>query len=816
MAAEEQGRQRALLCMKDRVPLSGQPGKSDAGGIEELRLVVAEMAKLKAGAGAGGLTPPADAAAAAGGLTPAVGVFDDDMDPSSDAAVDMDPLVISCDDEVEADPVEQRACALAEKELGHIAIHGTSEAFKEDFMGRVFRDQKVVFFIDAPTSKLRIVSDSMKIVEGLSGVGRFAVFIPVGRRFELLAAVTSNAKRMFPKHAVFMVQCEASGTQSARVQPTYAVYLPVPGSEATTVPTSVRVNSCKAASHECLRLRCKDRHCKLRPSTPTTDAPADVQEELHQDDVEEGLEDYDMFEETEDDGNDGLQTETTGDLCGGPQRPYLVDLFPFARPIAHYVGILRDVCHAESASHLAVISRTGHPAALIAGRECGLEVFGLFNGVKPHGLAHGKVLLEWILTKSRVPQAKADVGQATKRPHGCDMSVIAAQAPPEQLVQLRDVHIDVGNWREGVNRVTDGLPTKTARLLQQELDDNQLLIQRTDAGMCLCSLRPLKEGQVICPLSALLFDSRRAVQTFFDDKENVFLADRVVCVENVHRGEDLTSVWAVLVGAGRHVRHYAGIRRAGANASIEVDCAAGARAGFLTLRVKTRNGQGIAARAAIVANFGLSFDVGEGEQVAEQQDTKRLRGALDSYFWQNIEQAEERATPGGPGGLTPGGPGGLTPGGPGGLTPGGPGGLTPGGPGGLTPGGPGGLTPGGPGGSTPGGRSADTGHAQASAVGPVVCKEEEDAVAATPATGPSDKQQEKDDNGSGDKGDAKPAVSAEVGGVVVLSADIKPAGCSLVWKPGPPASLWLLGGVASCSEHIPRTLSGNVAKCPKP
>ncbi len=79
MMRTEQGRQRAFLCLWDKVPLAEQPGKSDAGGIEELRLVVVEMGKMKAGATAavtgaaaaesGGLTP-SPTAAESGGLTP--------------------------------------------------------------------------------------------------------------------------------------------------------------------------------------------------------------------------------------------------------------------------------------------------------------------------------------------------------------------------------------------------------------------------------------------------------------------------------------------------------------------------------------------------------------------------------------------------------------------------------------------------------------------------------------------------------------------------------------------------------------------------
>jgi hypothetical protein len=257
--------------------------------------------------------------------------------------------------------------------------------------------EQVVFFVDAPTSKVKIVMDGLKTVESM-GVGKCAVFIPVGRRFDLLASVMTAAKRAFPKHSVFMIQCDAGATQSSRVVPTYAVYLPVPGPETSGVPTSVRVNSCKAKAFESLRLRCTDRACPKRPHglAPTADTPRDALEELGESDVEDcSMEQYLDFEEEPDD--DGVVMGNDEDSQASNKREYLVDLFPFGRPIAHYATILTQVCHAESAAHLAVVSRAGHPACLIAGRDCGLEVFALLHGVKPHGLAHGKELLENIM-----------------------------------------------------------------------------------------------------------------------------------------------------------------------------------------------------------------------------------------------------------------------------------------------------------------------------------------------------------------------------------------------------------------------------------
>jgi hypothetical protein len=140
MLKSEQGRQRAFLCIEQRVPLAGVPGKSDAGGIEELRLVVEELQKMKAGGAALADSPPDPAVLALPSTGPPVG----GMTPPDSGDADDDVGVV-----VEAehgDPVLDRARSMAEKELSHIVIHETLDGFKNDLKSRVFHDQKVLSF----------------------------------------------------------------------------------------------------------------------------------------------------------------------------------------------------------------------------------------------------------------------------------------------------------------------------------------------------------------------------------------------------------------------------------------------------------------------------------------------------------------------------------------------------------------------------------------------------------------------------------------------------------------------------------------------
>jgi hypothetical protein len=93
------------------------------------------------------------------------------------------------------------------------------------------------------------------------------------------------------------------------------------------------------------------------------------------------------------------------DVCealpgGSKDKPgYIVELFPFAHPIAHYTRLLAEVAHGETAKHLFILTRTSHPAFLIAGRDARLEVCAFQVGMAPHSVAHAQKLLEEVIRK---------------------------------------------------------------------------------------------------------------------------------------------------------------------------------------------------------------------------------------------------------------------------------------------------------------------------------------------------------------------------------------------------------------------------------
>ena len=72
-----------------------------------------------------------------------------------------EPLQFQSHADMQVDPIDERANALVNKELTHIAMHYTEDAFVADATARIFPTHKAIVYIDAPTSKTRPDSDSL-------------------------------------------------------------------------------------------------------------------------------------------------------------------------------------------------------------------------------------------------------------------------------------------------------------------------------------------------------------------------------------------------------------------------------------------------------------------------------------------------------------------------------------------------------------------------------------------------------------------------------------------------------------------------------
>lgn len=158
--------------------------------------------------------------------------------------------------------------------------------------------------------------------------------------------------------------------------------------------------------------------------------------------------------------------------------------------------------------------------------------------------------------------------------------------------------------------------------------------------MALFTQTARREGEELCPLRCLLFDAASALEGFLSEGANKVLSDRLVRVDGciLDSTGGVSPVYGAMVGVGRFLSHFAGVRKGGPNATIAVNCGAGVGDGFLALMVSTRNGVGIAARSQVVINFGNEFDL-QYRPDLEEPDAKRFCGAMEKYFQKSLGQA---------------------------------------------------------------------------------------------------------------------------------------------------------------------------------
>ena len=667
----EAGRQKVLKCVQQRLSLGGRASDGYANaGIEECRVIMQEMDKMQAGKtpgeGAGKDAPQNDSQAEGvgdgqdcGGLPPS--------QSSQQKAEEEDEEGMMTHDLVQTsytqggDPVLARAKDLAQEELVHISVHSNGNDWKEDVSSRVLASHKAIVFIDAPTSKSSILHAFLKLQTAFPA--QFAIWMPVGSRFDIIAAMQGVFTKAWPKRPLYIVML-GKGQQSARNKPSMALFMPLCAEE--SAPLVVSNEGCRAKASEGLRLRCANPNCKHRPGVKTGEADDDKgsqdqdssAKELDLDDLEFEAPDFEA-EEIDDhqDEQDIEEVEERGQKDGGAgqaNKRSLVSLFPFSQPVAWYGKVLNSVLKAQSMTHLLVLTRTAHPALLAAGRECGLEVIALVEGANPHARSHGEELLKKLTTMRKMPAAKAQTGsQGTKRVIAGALSFIVVDAPTS-LIALKVVELDssVGSWRQGLNKNPVDLDEKMGHLLHTEMERHSLYLEKDADGMLsLFTSIPRKEGDIICPLTSLLFDSSSMLESFLSHGGNKFLVDKLVKITSCFVEEEIESanLFACLIGAGRFLRHFLGIRKAGPNVQLIADPSKGLGDGFLSLITTTRNNRGVAARSMLVANFGFEYDTTAPKPDVTEPDVKKFKGALDGYIGKWIQTGSSPAL----GGLPP-------------------------------------------------------------------------------------------------------------------------------------------------------------------
>ena len=648
----EGGRQKLLLCLSQRLPISGREGHLPHG-VDEAHAVVLEMQKMKAGADPSKTEAPPET----GGVSPAALALANApseagrVEAAMDLVTDDEGDLLLDDQDERQDPIMAKAEALADVELTHVAIHRARDEFKRDVESRVLASHKTILVLEAPSSKAKVFADLLKFAEGLKLTG--PMFVPVDSRIDLLSTVMAALNRAFPKRSSFVVQF-GNESQTAYRRGTFGVYMLGQGASSNGVPAFISLSGCRAKAIEGLRLRCMDPKCDKRGKDVAMEGadPEDVNDELNEDDRVLGeFDPMDIVEEAElDEGDIAVNTHMTQRTSSSEQGKFRRNLFPFASPLEHHSRILHQLMGATSFTHMVVLTRTAHPGLIVAARECKLETLVLVEGANEHCLAHGRDLLRNLLCGRHYKAAKDQVGSTVgvKRVRASTLPFILAKAPAAQPIHIRDVEPDVATstWRCGFNKRPLNMDEKMVALIQKELIDHALMLSKVDGVLTLCTLTARREGETICPISGLLFDTLASLESFLSEGGNKVMSDRIIRVDGVILDEsggvslesgDVSPVYMAVAGAARHMRHFAGVRKAGPNAVISVNTAKGAADGFLSLTVSTRNQAGVAARSPIVVNFGNEYDLAY-QADSDEPEAKRFSGALHQYFQRAVDQ----------------------------------------------------------------------------------------------------------------------------------------------------------------------------------
>ena len=195
---------------------------------------------------------------------------------------------------------------------------------------------------------------------------------------------------------------------------------------------------------------------------------------------------------------------------------------------------------------------------------------------------------------------------------------------------------DTPVWCRGLNKSPSELETKMVTSLQRELDKTGLYLEKLpDGGVALHTDTARREGDEICLVTGLLYDSVASLTTFLSHGGNRVLVDRLVEIRGLGLADETVgSLYMAITGVARYLRHYLGVRRGGPNAVLVVQTGNGCGDGLVKCVVQTRNGVGIAARSPVVINYGNEYDINVATMAAasDEGDAKRFRGALDEYF----------------------------------------------------------------------------------------------------------------------------------------------------------------------------------------
>ena len=557
-------------------------------------------------------------------------------------------------------PKAPTAAELVSEDMRHVHFADAPDRLLGQATSLLQTCARVTILIDAPTSTQAVSMSYLELTKQVwdlysSGTGnppneqnKCRLIVTVGSRFDLMSKLVDKIKSLWNQWVVLVVQVARLHTQGDNNRPTYAI-LAGPKGEITGKEMSVIMiprNRRGTAEKEGLYLRCTEGSCAWRPSElrPAKGAPQPV-DGLQEIDTEDRA--HDIFTMYQNDCEDVANAEAEAgkdarEEPDGPEakRDYIVDLWAHAHSGAFLGELLRGLGKLHLASALFVFTPSPHPGPWLTARRLGVEAFVLTRRWGPHchahGLALGKALRQEELAPASPSATQESLGVSAGGPaERAAFQVIAGPAPSQdaQLIEAYEI-VQGPLWSDGINRVvpasvlTDYMPS----LLRKELSLYGLEVTpyEQDFGRGLATTAHTKDGQTICPATALYFDDPSILESFLSKPNHGVFRDRVVKFEGVLCEQTPRDVYAVLVGAAQYIQHYAGIR-ARANATLVYKPAQGFNAGSLSVVGLSRNGAGVAP-GQILLNYGVSFDLSASASYTEDGHDDQFKGALDALF----------------------------------------------------------------------------------------------------------------------------------------------------------------------------------------
>ena len=507
------GRVAVLGCVGAKLG-SKLEGHGPDSGIEACKALQRELQQARSPASA---PPPEKQPAAA-----------PENDDGQGAAAASEEMEIDAESETEQgpDPVDAIIKENVEKALAEFAIDSDWTPMVARLKRDINRSTRVVFLLDAPTSRAKILMAMIDKVGELLGQVEHSevhVLVPCGTRLDLLSSVSTRLATSCPSLASFTLQLtHQAGSQKLKKKAAFAQYGVTAATltPAQAIPTSIPALAARLSPGECTRMRCMDSACKFRPQPATEEElkaiKQDPSAEIAADDkVETGVEDMQECAE------DAPADPPADDLqVPGARRDCLSDLWPFAFGKDFYKAMCQQLLPGLAVQLWVVLTTCAHPSAAVAGHELGAKVHVFQDRVSAHAAGHGRHLLRQYIERTVGGPERAKRAAKEKRMRDEDVVFLSVAAPEEQPILFWDVQPDVAgsSWRARFDTwpQEQAMETSMSALVESERTDFKMCLEQRHGKTCLVTRKSVKEGDLICQARALLFGSASRVRKFLE------------------------------------------------------------------------------------------------------------------------------------------------------------------------------------------------------------------------------------------------------------------------------------------------------------